>query len=105
RRSPELLLSRLPAVEHRDSLAAGIAGELECVVERVTDQLRGVRVGGNRDRHAPAHAGSQEPVVRIELADRLPQARRRDLQGDSGAGDRLRSSLVQGSKYGGLRAT
>ena len=59
------------------------------------DLLGQVGVGGEREDGAGLDAHLGEAARRIELADRLAQARGRDLDGDAALGDRLDRGLVE----------
>ena len=98
--SAERLPARPAAFEHGDRLAAGVPRERKRLVEVDADQIRLVRIRGERDRGSRADARLEKGEVRVELANRLPEAGGRDLDGDGGSRDRQGSLLLQDSSKG-----
>src|SRR5436190_5368018 len=93
--SSERLLAAVSAFEDGDGLVADLARERHGLVD-VTADVRGlVGVGSERDRDTSFMAGLEERAVRIELADRLVQARGRDLDADARGLDRVGGLDVQ----------
>ena len=72
-----------------------VVEQRERLVVVEAEVLGRVRVAGQRDRVAGVDHHLQERARRVDLADRLAQPGRRDLDGDARLGDALHRDLVE----------
>src|SRR5919204_4600310 len=94
-RSPERLLPPRATHVYGHRLVPGRLRMLDRALQIEPDVLRNMRVRGERDRDAAPLTSLEQLSIRIHLADRLPQPRRRDLDADAGRVDRVCGLLVQ----------
>src|SRR5439155_23836679 len=62
--------------------------KLERTIEVAPDQVRRMRIGGERDRNVTGTTLGEKLGVRIELTHRFVESRSRHLDGNAGIGDR-----------------
>jgi hypothetical protein len=91
----ERLQPPLAALEHRELCDPDVAEPFDCPLVLVAELFG--QVGVARERHRPPRLQAQleERSRRIDLADRLAQPRRRDLDRHVGLGDPVHGPLVE----------
>ena len=85
-------------LEDADLLHPELVEEVDRAVVVEADLLGQVGVGGEREGGAGLDAHLGEVARRVELADRLAQARGGDLDRDPALGDRLDRGLVEAAQ-------
>ncbi len=85
----------------QSSLTPRRSKQLERTLVAGAHVLRAVSVAGERHRGAGVEAHAQERLGRVQLSDGLAQAGGRDLDGDTGLGDRFDGGLVVAPQVAG----